>query len=67
MQASTDLPPSALRHIAGHILTSRRITRADQRTFMSAALSSSLLSGEDQELVDRVFDALRRGMVRVVE
>jgi hypothetical protein len=44
-----------------------KIPRADQQRFMSAMLSRETLSGEDQKKINRVFDALQKGLLRVVD
>lgn len=56
------LPPS-LQDVVDRILTSRRITRLDQRLLLSLAN----LSREEQTLLNEVFDRLRRGLLRVVD
>ncbi|GEM_PF-640017 len=49
------------------ILASRRITRTDQQLLMAALLSKNSLSLEDQVQVNRIFDRLRIGLIRVVD
>ncbi|MDX2099719.1 MAG: hypothetical protein SFW36_18225 [Leptolyngbyaceae cyanobacterium bins.59] len=49
------------------ILTTRMITRNDQRVFMNALLAEGSLSEEEQIQVNWVFDGLRRGDLRVVD
>lgn len=44
----------------------RRITRADQQCFMMAALSTAI-SYEEHTQINRVFDALQRGFLKVVD
>lgn len=56
------LPPS-LQDVVDRILTSRRITRVDQRLLVSLAN----LSYDEQTLLNKVFDRLRRGLLRVVD
>lgn len=56
------LPPS-LQDVVDRILTSRRITRVDQRLLISLAN----LNREEQALLNEVFDRLRRGLLRVVD
>lgn len=48
------------------ILASRRITRYDQRLLMSL-YSNSGLSDSDAALLNRVYEALNQGRLRVVE
>ncbi len=60
-QALTSLP--SLKDVAEHILSSRRITRQDQRLLLVLTASSS----EDLDLISQVFDRLRRGLLKVVD
>lgn len=55
--------PLSLQDVVDRILTSRRITRVDQRLLISLAN----LSREEQTLLNEVFDRLRRGLLRVVD
>ncbi len=67
MEAQAPLSPDTLDQVIERIFTSHRITRADQRRFMSALLSQTCISLEDQMKINRVFDALQRGLLRVVD
>lgn len=67
MQAPNPAANANIEQVVEHIFASRRITRADQRRFMSALLSKDALSVKEQQHIDRVFDALRRGFLRVVD
>lgn len=49
------------------LLTTRRITRHDQQRLMAALLSKAALSSEEQIQVNRVFDSLKQGYIRVVD
>jgi hypothetical protein len=62
-------PPSAtqLAQVVQRIFSTYRITRADQQLFMQTLLSKDTLTSEEQQQIDRVFDALRRGLLRVVD
>lgn len=60
-------PQSDIAQLVEKILSSRKITRADQRRFMSTALSKVRLSHDDQIQVNRVFDGLRSGLLKVVD
>jgi transcriptional regulator CtsR len=44
-----------------------RISRKDQQQFMSALLSQKTISQTEQELINRVFERLRAGRLRVVD
>ncbi|MGG6297442.1 hypothetical protein ACQ4M4_23860 [Leptolyngbya sp. AN02str] len=67
MTPSAYSPNDNLQQVANHILESRQISRADQRCFMSAALSDQSLTRDDQQMVERVFDALHRGMLKIID
>ena len=58
---------STINQIVARIFSTHRITRADQKIFMATLLSKDSLSSEEQTQIDRVFDALRQGLLRVVE
>lgn len=66
MQASMPLPQPTLNQLVSQIFDSRRITRAAQQSLMQAALKKEHLSAEEQVAVNRVFNALRQGLIRVV-
>lgn len=63
MQSST----SSLKEVVDRIFSTYRITRTDQQLFMKTLLSQDQLSSYEQEQIDRVFEALRRGLLRVVD
>jgi hypothetical protein len=49
------------------ITSSGRISRADQQQFMSALLSKKTLDSAEELLINRVFELLRAGRLRVVD
>jgi hypothetical protein len=49
------------------IISSRRITKADQMRMMSALLSQNRISDREHRQIDRVFEGLRSGLIRVVD
>ncbi|AFZ25605.1 hypothetical protein Cylst_3457 [Cylindrospermum stagnale PCC 7417] len=49
------------------IFAIRRITRRDQQLLMSALMSKKGLNENDQQQIGRVFDALQRGLIKVVD
>lgn len=53
-------------HTLELIRHTRQISRDDQRKLMAALLSIDVLTPEEQAEVDRVFEELRTGRVRVV-
>lgn len=67
MLFSTASPQVPIDDIVERIFLSRRITRADQRIFMAALLAKHSLTRSEQQQIDRVFEALRLGKLRVVD
>ncbi|HEY9807826.1 MAG TPA: hypothetical protein V6D13_00670 [Halomicronema sp.] len=67
METEASLSSDSLDQVIERIFTSHRITRLDQRRFMSALLSQTCISLEDQIKINRVFEALQRGLLRVVD
>ncbi len=67
MQEQVNISKSNIEQVVERIFISHRITRADQKMFMSALLSKDSLSPEDRQKIDKVFDGLRRGLLRVVD
>jgi len=49
-----------------NIVATRRITRHDQRLLM-CLFSQDSLSATDKDLLDRVYEALHQGRLRVVD
>ncbi|MBE9126864.1 MULTISPECIES: hypothetical protein [unclassified Coleofasciculus] len=60
-------PKFPVDQIANRILFLRQITRIDQHLFMSALLGKALLSVEEQNLVEQIYQGLHRGWIKVVE
>ena len=56
----------SIEEAVNRILSTRRITRYDQRLIM-ALYSDRQLSDTDHDLLNRVYDALMQGRLRVVE
>jgi hypothetical protein len=67
MSTQVCFPKFPVRQVANRIIYLRQITRIDQHLFMSAVLSKTCLSPEEQNLVEQVYQGLRRGWIRVVE
>lgn len=67
MQAQATLPQISLDKIVERIMAFRQISRIDQRLLMSSLLSKDSLSEQDQSNINRVFDALQRGLLKVVD
>lgn len=49
------------------ITSSGKISRADQKQFMSALLSQKTISAAEEAMINRVFELLRAGRLRVVD
>ena len=66
MLATASLPEVTIEELVNCIFSARRITRTDQRLFMML-LSQCLVTEEERRLIDRVYEGLRRGFLRVVD
>ncbi|MBD1804484.1 MAG: hypothetical protein KME25_02260 [Symplocastrum torsivum CPER-KK1] len=60
-------PKFPVQQVANRIIYLRKITRVDQHLFMSAVLSKKLLSLEEKNLVEQVYQGLNKGWIRVVD
>lgn len=67
MSAHASLPKVPVEQIIERIFALRQISRADQNLLMSALLSKNSLNEKDENQIKRVFDALQKGMLRVVD
>ncbi|MGE5656429.1 MAG: hypothetical protein ACM37W_07415 [Actinomycetota bacterium] len=67
MQSQGDVNQTSVIKMVERIFTSRKITRIDQQKLMSVLLSKDTLTTEEHEQIDRVFDGLRRGVLRVID
>ncbi len=67
MQEQINLTKSNIETVVERIFTTHRITRADQRIFMSALLSKDTLNESDRQQIDQVFEGLRQGLLRVID
>lgn len=56
-----------LQALVDSIFADRRISRATQQRLMQLLLNHAQLSPQEQRCVGRIFDALHRGMLRVVD
>lgn len=66
-QAQVFFPKFPIQQVANRIIYLRQITRLDQKLFMSAVLSKKFLSSEEKNLVERVYQGLNKGWIKVVE
>ena len=67
MQVPAQSSLGSIEQVVERIFRSHRITRADQQLFMNALLTKHALSREDRANIDRVFEGLRWGLLRVVD
>ncbi len=67
MVQSANSSPLNIEQVVSKITESGRISRADQQQFMATLLSKNKISSTEQALVDRVFELLRAGRLRVVD
>jgi hypothetical protein len=67
MPASASLPTISVQQIVERIFVFRQISRTDQRLLMSTFLSQETLSDAEHLLINRVFDALKQGLLKVVD
>lgn len=63
----THTSPDTIEAIATRILESRRITRSDQMSLLNITLSQVILEKHEKLLVDKVFDGLKLGILKVVD
>jgi hypothetical protein len=66
-QTQVCFPKFPVQQIANRIIYCRKISRIDQHLFMSALLSKKSLSLEEKNLVEKVYDGLSRGWIKVVD
>ncbi len=57
----------SVHQVVERMFTFRQISRIDQKLLMSALLSKDSLDDTERNLVNQVFDALKRGFLRVVD
>jgi hypothetical protein len=67
MQFTDNSPQSDLETILERIFSNRRITRQDQYIMMSNLLHAEDLSDYNMKQINKVFDALKRGIIKVVD
>lgn len=61
------VPRRSIEQVVENIFACRRITRADQQQFMNALLSKDFLNETEKIQINRVFDGLRTGVLRVAD
>ena len=53
--------------ILERIFALRQINRRDQHTLMAALLSKDSLSEKDQRQINQVYEAIQKGLIRIVD
>jgi hypothetical protein len=67
MELTAKSDPKNIDAILERIFANRRITRQDQNIMMSNLMSQEGLSEENIMRINQVFDALKRGIIKVVD
>lgn len=57
----------SIEQMVNKITASGRISRADQKQFMATLLAKSTINSTEEALINRVFELLRAGRLRVVD
>ncbi|MBT9313748.1 hypothetical protein [Leptothoe kymatousa] len=57
----------SLESLMSNILRCRRITRANQRMLMASLLNKAQLNSDEQAQVNKIFEAITHGRLRVVD
>lgn len=57
----------SLESLISNILRCRRITRETQNVLMTSLLNKSQLNSNEQAQVDKIFEAITQGRLRVVD
>jgi hypothetical protein len=55
------------REVISNITSRNTINRADQKIFMSALLSKGTLSQEDETIIEKIYQGLQSGLIRVTD
>ncbi|MBD1870757.1 hypothetical protein H6F88_21300 [Oculatella sp. FACHB-28] len=67
MRVEVSLSDASVEQIVEQMFAARQISSADQSKFMSLLLSKQVLTPAEQTQVNRVFDGLRSGRLKVVD
>ncbi|WP_322744663.1 hypothetical protein [[Phormidium] sp. LEGE 05292] len=60
-------PKVSVESILERIFALRQINRRDQYTLMTALLSKDSLSDKDQRQINQVYEAIQKGLIRIVD
>jgi hypothetical protein len=58
---------ASVESILERIFAIRQINRKDQNTLMAALLSKDSLSEKDQHQINKVYEAIQKGLIRIVD
>lgn len=64
--SEVEFPKFPLKQVANRIMTLRKITRVEQQLLMNATLSENTFVTEDKILIDKIYNDVRRGWIKVV-
>lgn len=67
MALSVHLSTISLEQVVERIFRMRQITRIDQRLLMTALLSKDSLTETEYKNINKVFDALQQGLIKVAD
>lgn len=67
MTPQVSAPQLSIEQIVLEIFSNQRITRTDRRRLMSMLLAKDFLSSQEQNYINRMFESLRQGAIRVVD
>ncbi|MGA7933283.1 MAG: hypothetical protein WCA35_07025 [Kovacikia sp.] len=67
MSKKIHLPHSEVEQMVNKIIACGKITRRDQQQFVSALLSQQTINQAEHDLINRVFELLRAGRLRIVD
>lgn len=67
MQSTRSISSILVEQLVHQIFTRRRISAMDQHLLMSALLSEDSISSQQQILINKMFEALKNGLIKVVD
>ncbi|HLO52111.1 MAG TPA: hypothetical protein VK211_27170 [Kamptonema sp.] len=67
MIGTVGFPQFSLEQIVSQIFSNRKITRTDRRRLMSMLLAKDFLNTEEQNCINKVFESLHQGSIRVID
>lgn len=67
MRQIENQPKVSVESILERIFAVRQINRKDQHTLMAALLSKDSLSEKDQRQINQVYEAIQKGLIRIVD